>query len=179
MIGFIKNWNKRNKILAAIVAGILILAGGLFAYSAFQSKPHEEVHLHAGFQVYIDDKQIDFSNNKYMYFLPCGVDSAHQKNLNDKVHLHDKVGDVAHVHAAGMKWKDLFEAIKYDLPYTEDTKYIKDGVEVENLLEQEIQNNESVIFVFDGEKKVEEYVKDQVSVEHIEEIAHSKENCGT
>ena len=34
----------------------------------------EEVHYHAGFQVYIDNKLQDFAKLKYMSIKPCGIE---------------------------------------------------------------------------------------------------------
>jgi hypothetical protein len=180
MVGFIKNMERKNKMIVTGLALVLLIGGiwTVFAMSGM-NKAHDEIHLHAGFQLYINDELVDFAQNKYMYFLPCGIPSTEYKNLNDRVHLHDKVGDVVHVHSAGIKWKDLFEAIEYDLPKIENVKFIKDGKEVDNIYEQEIVNNESIIIVYDGKKDVEEYVKNQVSLERIEQIARSKENCGS
>lgn len=169
-----KKFGKRFRLFVILILAVFMVYWLLFV----RNTHHDEYHVHAGFKVFIDDKLIDFSDIKYMYFLPCGLDTADQKTLQDKVHLHDRIGDVVHVHAEGIRWKDLFESLKYELPTNENIEYFKDGQRVENLLELEIMNEESVLIVVNGTKPESEYLNEQVSLEKIREVASSKENCG-
>ncbi len=58
----------------------------------------EEVHIHADFKVYINDKQIDFSVSKYQ--------------LQAKsVHVEDGIGEVVHIHKKGITIGDFFETL--------------------------------------------------------------------
>ncbi len=157
---------------------ISLLGSGFYTWYINANQKHDEVHVHAGFKVFVDDKPVDFSLDKYMYFLPCGLDEHEQTTVQDRVHLHDGVGDVVHVHAKGVRWQDLFESIKYKFPENVEIAYYINGEKVEDLLSQEIVNEESIIIVVDGKQAEQEYFKEQVSVERIEKIAHSKENCG-
>ncbi len=58
----------------------------------------EEVHIHADFKVYINDKAIDFSVPMYQ--------------LRDKsVHVEDGIGDMVHVHKEGITMGHFFETL--------------------------------------------------------------------
>lgn len=142
----------------------------------------EPIHLHAGFQVYKDDKLQDFSDFKYMHEMPCTIDGKAvegepKDEQQEKAHLHDQTGDVVHVHRKGAKWGDLFTNIKY--PLDENTTVYSDGQKVENFLEKDIVVNESVV-IFEGKHtKDNEYLKNAVSKERIKEVENSSENCAT
>lgn len=169
-----KKFGKRFRLFVILILAVFM---GYWLFFV-RDTHHDEYHVHAGFKVFVDDKLIDFSDIKYMYYLPCGLDAADQKTLQDRVHLHDGIGDVVHVHAQGIRWKDLFESIKYELPISEDIEYFIGGEKVENLLEREIMNDESVLIVVNGTKPETEYLNEQVRIEKIREVASLKENCG-
>lgn len=76
-------------------------------------------HEHAGFHVYVDGQFVDFSAPDYMHLAPCGHVgipdlSADEMTVEDRVHLHDQVGDVAHVHAAETSWQMLMDSIRME-----------------------------------------------------------------
>lgn len=137
----------------------------------------EEIHYHAGFIVYVDGKQIDFSDTKYMNIIPCAAPGQEVKEDEqiEKAHLHDNIGDVVHVEHEGSMWSDLFKNIHYDLP--DSTKGYIDGVQVENILNQPITPYESVLFVTGSSDGVD--TKEIISREHIEEVESKSESCGS
>src|SRR3989304_5982068 len=80
----------------------------------------EQVHYHAIFQVYIDNKLINFGESKYMHVQYCTQDEKTREQQEDeqaeKTHLHDNVGDIVHVHRNNVTWGDLFINLKYQVP---------------------------------------------------------------
>lgn len=70
----------------------------------------EQYHTHADFRVYINNKAIDFSLNKYQ--------SEEDKPHDAFTHLHDGNGDVMHFHKEGITVGYFFNTIKME--FTKD-----------------------------------------------------------
>lgn len=169
-----------KKYLKYLVAFLVICVG--FVIFIFYSKISEkkEVHYHAGFVVFKDDKKIDFSDFKFMRVKPCLVDkSNHEESPEDiqseKAHLHDNVGDVVHIEGVGATWKDLFTNIKYDLDYNFAKVYIN-GKEVNDFKNRSIQPDDSAVILIGKNKS--DHLKDAVSRSYIEEKAANSVDCG-
>ena len=164
--------------MAALVA--------LFFYNAYSSGKNvtsvqdnnaEEIHYHAGFIVYRNNEQVDFSDLKYMHVEPCSEEEEeHEEDeQEEKAHLHDGIGNVAHVHRNNAYWRDLFTNIGYEL--TEPITGFVGGKPVENILEETIQPYQSVV-IFSGENiDVEEKLSNSVTREQIEQAEQKTESC--
>ncbi len=63
-------------------------------------------HVHADFKVYVDGKQVDFSGDQYK--------SDKSKHLDDYTHLHSNVGDVLHMHKAGITLEEFFQSLNVE-----------------------------------------------------------------
>lgn len=154
----------RNRLWLFVVSGIGL---ALLAYWGFAStQPEEHVHYHAGFVVYVDGVKQDYGDFKYMNFKPCTQEEAKSTKEDEqieKAHLHDGVGDVVHVEAAGSVWGDLFKNIGVTLP-----------AEVAEL-EQPIVPDSSIAIVIGS--AVDN--PDKVSIERIKEVEAKSELCGS
>jgi hypothetical protein len=165
----------------AFVLVIILLGTGFFVLqSKFGLFVPKEVHFHAGFVVFENNKKVDFSDLRYMHVKPCG--GNHKEILtpeeiqNEKAHLHDNVGDVLHSHRVGAVWRDLFTNIKYPIDYAKTTGYIN-GQQVNNWQNQKINAYDSlVVFIGQNDPK---HLKEAVIKEHIQAIEKKSENCGT
>jgi len=170
----------KKKIIVVIIIFILTTLS-YFGYLAIKKfTTPENVHYHAGFVVFQNDKKIDFSDFKYMRVKPCLLDeSNHDESPEDiqseKAHLHDNVGDVVHIEGEGTIWKDLFTNIKYDLDYTSATTYIN-GKKVSNFENLSVQPDDSIV-ILTGDNK-SDHLKDAVSKKYIEEKAAKSVDCG-
>lgn len=168
--------SKKYFFLFFTISFIGIVAGVLL-YKHF-AKP-QTVHFHAGFQVYIDGKLQNYSNQKYMSLLPCGkVYSDPSLEQLEKAHLHNQVGDVVHVHRNGATWQDLFTnmGISFANPLI---GYIN-GKLVSDPLHQPIHPYDRAIFLVGTHGNIKEYLKNQVQISHMLQVERgSIENCGT
>jgi len=104
-----------NRILLAGLLGALI---GVLALAAFRLAfvpPGQAVHHHANFAVFVEGERLDLSGNEFMAELAaCGL--PHEELLPlERVHLHDNVPDVAHVHHEGVTWGHLFANLEMGL----------------------------------------------------------------
>ena len=80
-------------------------------FSTLNNEPdHEEVHVHSDFALYINDKQIHFTDDKYQ--------STTNHVLLEDMHLHDNDDEVIHRHADGITLVQFLASLGYTL--TED-----------------------------------------------------------
>lgn len=171
---------KHFYFIWALALVAILLVTGFFVLQKMNLFTPKEVHFHAGFVVFEDNKKVDFSDLKYMSVKPCGGNHKEvptQEELQgEKAHLHDNIGDVLHSHREGAKWTDLFTNIKYPLDYANTTGYIN-GQEIGNWQNQKINPYDSlVVFIGNNDPKL---LKEAVKKEHILEVEKKSENCGS
>lgn len=141
---------------------VLAMIGANWYYTP---RSASNIHYHAGFRVYVDGVRQDYSDYKYMNFVPCTEHDTKKTQLEEQVekaHLHDGIGDVVHVHRSGAVWGDLFKNI---------------GVKLDGNLEiltQPIGPNSSIVISV-GKPVVN---PEKVSLEQIKEIEAKSELCG-
>ncbi len=139
------------------------------------------IHFHAGFQVYVDGKLQDYSDQKYMSLLPCGktyTDLALEQA--EKAHLHSQVGDIVHVHRMGATWGDLFKNMRVSFPKSKVILGYTHGKKILNILQQPIYPYDRVIILIGTHKDIKTYLPQQVTISHILKIEKgSFEDCGT
>jgi hypothetical protein len=161
-----------------LTLGLLCLAAGSLVTGTKIFIP-KEVHYHAGFAVFKDDRKVDFSGFEYMHVEPCTdvVDThdSFSEIQQDKAHLHDFVGDVVHVHREGAKWRDLFRNIKYKLDYDQAKGFINNK-EVENFETLPIKPYDSLVILI-GENS-SNHLEDSVTQEYIKSKEKTSEDCG-
>jgi len=170
-----------KRVLIPIIALALLLAsaGSFFAYQKYFAPKPKHVHYHAGFIVYDNNKRVDFSADKYMHEKPCTLepDPEHENDPIEIVHLHERVGDVAHVHRDNATWGKLFTNLNYS--FDGDIEAYSNGKKVENILNQPIKSYESVVIFIGENSKKEEFLKNAVTIEKIKKTESFSEQCGT
>lgn len=177
--------NSSLKASLVLVSIFLIAVGAWFVFqkSAPAQTPTpenisgEEVHFHAGFQVYLSNQRQDFSDFKYMQVSPCGSDVAPQDEQIEKAHLHDGVGDIVHAHVNGGTWGDLFQNIKYTFPENMQVQGYVNGQRVPEILSMPIIPNSSVVIFIGENKNIDAKLASRVTQEHIQEVEKKSENC--
>lgn len=142
--------NKKSKIISSTVFVILIV--GFFVLYKTIQVPETPVHYHANFAVFIDGKNQDFSEDKFMHIEPCSDKDEHEEpnDLEEKVHLHDNVGNVVHVHDANIHWEDLFKSLNYEIE-RKNVNYYLNGKKDKDVLKKVIQSEDKFL-VSIGEK---------------------------
>jgi hypothetical protein len=169
-----------KRIIIIIWIFLILLSGGyLVKRTIFKSEP---IHIHAGFQVYKDNKLVDFSDFKYMHEMPCTingkpVDDHEEDEQIEKAHLHDQVGDVVHVHRENAVWRDLFANIKYPIEGS-FVAYVN-GKKVDNVLDHEIVPYETITIFIGQNSDQETKLRNAVKKERIEQIENKSENCSS
>ncbi|PIR08393.1 protein-disulfide isomerase [Candidatus Gottesmanbacteria bacterium CG11_big_fil_rev_8_21_14_0_20_37_11] len=79
--------------------------------------PGDQVHIHADFKMYLDNKLFDFSPEKYY--------TRDGKELDPAVHFHDKNSNFLHIHKKGITLSYFFKTLGMDL--TNDCLTLDDG----------------------------------------------------
>ncbi len=131
------------RLLTAIL-GLVVISGGYIAYT-ISGVPSQAVHYHANFLVVQDGKLVDYSENKYMEFEPCELDDhAGFFDPEERTHLHDNIGTVAHVHAPGVKWKELFTILGVN---SDSASYVLNGKRVDGVQNMEMQSEDKLLVI--------------------------------
>lgn len=172
-----------SKYLKLIIVFVVLIAVSASILVVFHKKETvKKIHYHAGFVVFKDNKQIDFSGFQYMVVKPCTIDKKEEKesdadNQIEKAHLHDLVGDVVHVERENAKWSDLFTNLKYVIDYKHTSAYLN-GKKIDNFHDLVIQPYDSLVVLI-GENDTKNVLAKAVSVDHIKKTEKRSENCGS
>ncbi len=164
-----------KKIFAASV-GILFLFVGFVVFK-ISKVPTIPVHYHANFAVFIDGVQKDFTKPSLMHIKPCTNDESESSEPEENVHLHDQVGNVVHLHAAGISWRTFFHSIKFDLnSFTNEKElsvYSKGEKVSPGYLDQEIQKQDQVLIHIASESAAAKIVDDSNLIKESEAVGTS------
>lgn len=164
------------------IAGVLIFLTTIlsiyFVYKPDKTLP-AEVHYHAGFVVFDNGQKVDFSGSKYMYIKPCSVNQSQNLTVAEqqleKAHLHDGVGDVIHIEAAGAKWKDLFTNIGFSVNYASVSGYVNGNL-VPDFQDTPINPYDSlVLFIGPVDKNL---LSQAVTKDRILQVEKTSVGCG-
>jgi hypothetical protein len=97
--------SKRTAVVG--IGGVLVGALAILGIRFITYSP-EQTHYHANFAVYINGQRELFKSP--MYYEEVSGSCALGKDVKpaQRVHLHDEVADVVHVHDHAVTWGDLF-----------------------------------------------------------------------
>lgn len=170
--------SKHIKLILIVI--ILFVASGTAIIAFNKQKPSQKVHYHAGFVVFKENKQVDFTDFKYMVLKPCILDKKEEKESSEddqieKAHLHDQTGDVVHIEREGSKWLDLFTNLKYEINYMNTSAYLN-GKKIDNFQNLVIQPYDSLVVLIGPSDVIKSKTK-AVTIKHIKESERRSENC--
>jgi hypothetical protein len=116
---------KRSLLLAALIG---FLAGVLWLVAVrFLTYRDDTVHYHANFALYINGEREQFDNfTFYEEVQSCGGDDLNNPRI--RVHMHDQVNHVVHVHDHAATWGHFFANLGFGLTdaalKTDDALYV-------------------------------------------------------
>jgi hypothetical protein len=176
---------KNMKTNELIACGVGLVVGGIVAYFIIQTtQPHhhdmmsmdthpigyadnpEEVHVHSDFVLYLNNEQVDLTNDKYQ--------SKAAQILHANIHLHDNNDEVIHRHDHGVTLGDFFGSLGFDLTNdcitndmavafcTDDTEELMVFVNDERITEPAtyVNEEEDRILIYHGNKDDNETIRD-------------------
>lgn len=131
----------RNKWLLPLIIGFIGGFVWLTAVRFFIAQP-EEVHYHANFAVYINGQREAFDLPTY-YEEVAACTTEYKDNPKGRVHMHDEINDIIHVHDSRVTYGNFFENIGWgvgkDYLATSDRIYAAD-------------DEHKLTFILNGEK---------------------------
>jgi hypothetical protein len=165
-----------KRVILLLTAGLLILTVIIFWVNR-NNFQNPEIHYHAGFKVFVNGYQQDFSEDRYMNFTLCTLRGKSENNQLEKAHLHDNTGDVVHVHRKGAVWGDLFTNINYSFPPNVPVIGYINHRKIENILAYPIKPYDSVIIVAGDASNID--LNAYVTLNQIRETEKKSETCGS
>lgn len=134
-------WRAYRPVLVLLAIGFI---GGFLWLAAmrFFLVKSDEVHYHANFAVYINGVREEFKEFTY-YEEIAACTSDYADNPKGRVHMHDQVNDVIHVHDARVTYGNFFQNIGWNVG--------KDYVATTDKLYRADNKNE-VVYLLNGEK---------------------------
>jgi hypothetical protein len=131
----LRHLSSRNKYyFVAVFSVVMTLA--VFTTVRLVTFVDPRVHYHANFALYIDGVQDKFSDPSF-YEEVSACSASEQNKPESRVHLHENIGEVLHVHDQAATWGALFANLRYTLGNkilrTQDGKLLVDGADGKRL----------------------------------------------
>lgn len=104
--------------------------------------PNKQVHYHANFAIFVEGQPLKLDGPTfYEEVTSCGLDGDNDPKR--RVHLHDNIADVVHVHDLGATWGHLFANLRFGL--TDSSLTLDDGTKISGT------EGKSLNFILNGE----------------------------
>ena len=166
---------KFQKLRNIIAAVVFFFIGGVVTLYIVKYEvdivPEPVFHEHADFVLFLDGERFDFAKDEFMSIKPCVAKSnswiptayAHGLDLEEVVDLHNRDGNVVHVHQEGVTWHDFFESLKmglednlfvdhegnqYKSNDSNEFRFVVNGERVETIVEREIRDLDQVLISY-------------------------------
>lgn len=99
-----------SRFVLGLAAGALLLGLARFAATPWP----EPVHYHANWALYVEGERVDLSADRYMEEVDACV-SGERLLPTQRVHMHDGLDHVVHVHDEGVTWGDFLTNLGFTL----------------------------------------------------------------
>ena len=165
------------KILSIVLIFVLLTVIWWQVNSNPKAQTGQPDHYHAGLIVYVDGVKKDFSDSKYMQTEVCNLNVHENDNPISKAHLHNNIGDVAHIHVAGTTWRTLFSNLGLNFANLPSVSGYRESKRIDNILDEPILENDSVIVIVGNETGID--LNQYVSKQRIAQVSALQESvCG-
>jgi hypothetical protein len=120
--------NNILPVIVGVVAGVLLMGMARFAFAPWQ----HPVHYHANWLVFVEGQRLDLSDARYMEdIIACAA--GEQVFPRERVHMHDGVDHVVHVHHEGVSWGHFLQNLGFtagpDFLILDDGRMLRSGGE--------------------------------------------------
>ena len=164
--------------ILGLIAGVLLLVGLRLA----GQPPLRNVHYHANWAVFVHGARLDLRGDRYMEDVAACTADPTQQRPEDRVHMHEGIQDIVHVHDAGATWGHLLDNLGMGLGediletdegvYTSGTegtlKFVLNGRSVRSIENQPVGDEDRLLISF-GSESPEEVLASQFP--HVAETA--------
>ncbi len=103
-----------KRLLAVVAAGVLFITLLLIFVIRFVAVKDTHVHYHANFALYINGQRDEFKSFAF-YEEEQACREQDPDDVLGRVHMHDQVNHLIHVHAHGVTWSQFFANLGYTL----------------------------------------------------------------
>lgn len=146
--------------LLVVIGSFLLGVLALFAVH-FVQLTHSGVHYHANFALYVDGERDTFDNFTFYEEIQA-CQPGDEVQPESRVHMHDMIHDVVHVHDEGVTWGHFFANLGYGLSdtalTTDDGTFVDgDGSELRFILNGEPVNVIANQLIGDGDRLLVNY----------------------
>lgn len=152
-------WSDLFMVLAIFFAGALS-----YGMARFVLLDKNETHYHANFALYINGQKEEFRNFTY-YEEISACSKELENNPKSRVHMHDNVNDIIHIHDKAVTWSNFFENLGFTfgdniLVTQKDTylntasskfTYILNGEKVDNIATKVIKSEDVLLISYGDE----------------------------
>lgn len=128
-------------ILISLGLGVLLGLLWLMTVRVILAKD-EHTHYHANFAVYVDGERLQFVGPTFFEEV-AACSMAGSDDPKTRVHMHDNVQDVVHVHDEAVTWGAFFANLRYGL--SDKALTLDNSVLVDN------QDGKNLVFILNGE----------------------------
>jgi hypothetical protein len=155
-----------SKSLAGALAIGFILGIFWLGAARFITYKSSSTHYHANFALYVNGQRDEFKNfTFYEEVQSCGSDEKNEPK--HRVHMHDNVNHVVHVHEAGVMWGHFFANLGYTLGDS--------LIETDKGLYVDGQDSAKLTFILNG-KEVNNIANRLIKSEDVLLISYGKED---
>lgn len=111
LIDRLKTVSKKTLILLSVAFVVGFIVAFILRFSLVSE---HKTHYHANFALYINDARDEFKN--FTFYEEIAACSSDQKNdPRVRVHMHNSINNVAHIHDNAVTWSDFFANLGYTL----------------------------------------------------------------
>lgn len=158
----------KTRLALAVLLGFMLGTLWLIGIRFIMYKS-DTVHYHANFALYINGQRDAFKSfTFYEEVQSCGSDE--KNNPKNRVHMHDNVNHVAHVHEPGVTWGHFFA----NLGYTLGDSLIK----TDNGAFLDAQNGNELTFIL-NDKTVNNIANEPIKSEDVLLVNYGKDSAQT
>jgi len=138
-----KEKNSINKKAWYFGLGGLILGALIVFFIRFATYHVNSVHYHANFAVYINGQREQFKEAFYYQEVGKGCTVHDELTPHERVHMHDNINSVVHVHDNAVTWGNFFQNIGWAV----DQRFITTPFKVFNA-----DDSNKVRFILNGQR---------------------------
>ena len=161
----------KKTIFLALSSLLLITLVIIYWYS---QKPRA-VHNHASFLIFKNNKALNFSSKKFMEEDVCSLPGQKDPHDLEKIDLHDRIGDIVHVHRSDAQWLHLLNRI--GLRPNSAMIFYLNGKRTDNLPTQLIRQDDRALVLIGKNTNITKKIQNVPEVTYIREIGSKSETC--
>lgn len=102
--------NKLSLLILVLILGL----GTISLWRFFTTYKSENIHYHANFAVYINGERAALAEPTYYEEL-AGCDLHEFESPLARVHMHNGISELVHIHASAVTWGNFFENLGWSL----------------------------------------------------------------